>query len=1044
MRDDLLSRYDYRRVRAATRQVLGFDPNPAPFHAFPEDLFSGGHPVGAPRLIMTHASKTGAGRLLGVAVLLCLGALLWLAPWGAAGREEGVEVVQRSVATTIGAQAGDELLPGVGSSEMRLPEQVSAEALAAARAAAALRDGSPPVVQLIGKVLGPAGEAVAGARVLVTTGRSAGSSLGMALEDRELRGVCSTESDSAGQFRIGTGEGIPELEEGRTVAALIRSPGWVVRSCRLGRFPGRRPMVAAPIVMEPAETITGRVLGPDGLPVEGATVYFGQASPLGGFRVSAPSRGYLLGMTPEEGTFRCDELAPGPFHLVVEKPGHPVAFHEGEVSAGRGLAGVVVRLGRGDSISGEVDSGDQPPADLWVSAWPVDRGAPAVDRRPRAVRPDAEGRFELEGLRAEGSYRVYVGLDRSPRSPMEGESTVSRSGEHDLRLVWRPRASVRGRVVHRSAITGALEPVERFVVWQAKGAPGDDEFDGRALTDERGEAKVDHPGGVFSIEGLRIGEGEQVPYTFRVRTAGYEQLVRRGVPMGHGAQLDLGDLELTPAPSLRVRVVEAGTDLSVEGARVYLAAASDRVALGRWRLRDRAAHSSDKIRFAETDPDGRAVLQLPVQRPWVLCANGDGFPAGELIVVTGDEEELTVELARGATLTAEVVDEDGNPLKGIDVSLRVRQSGHRDLWVPRRMVQSGEDGIARFEHVEMGEGVVRAELPRMRPRQPRDWSDTAEAVQIPASGEVETRLVMPVSGELRGRVRAGGRALPDARIRLAIQDGDELLRPETTSTTLRAITDTSGEFALRGLPTGTYEVTVNHRNRAMATVFTHQVGPEPEELLIDLAEATVSGRLVYRGSGEPVVGVSIKVRGPSDLHRAWVGQRTLRAERDGSMDARDDWLEPGSLRSGEDGSFAFGGLTVGVPVRLDISGSLVLGKRVNLPPFEAGEAREQVVIEVDAAASLTVVAGSSSGSGRRGRRARQYGIRLRGLDERGGVRSNKVVSRLRGSSYRFSSLTPGRYRVETVDLKAEGAPAVESKELLLEAGERATITMPAL
>ncbi len=995
---------------------------------------------------MRHASNPGRIRLLaGAAALLCAVAVLWVRPWSGLEQEASIELVARESDPDAESSGPRGELSGVAGDEARVAEALSSRALAeqAAVRARARAEEEAPRFQLIGSVLGEGGDPVLGAQVLVTTRRSE-TALGMELTERDMAGVCSVETDASGRFGVGVGADAPELRDGRTVRALIRAPGWAVRHARLGRFPSKLPMTVEPITLRRGITVAGRVVGPDGLPVEGATVYFGQASPLGGFRVSAPSRGYLLGTTPEDGTFRCDELAPGPFHLVVEKPGSPVAFHEGEVSAGRGLSGVVVRLGRGDSIAGEVDSGDLPPEDLWVSAWPVDRGAPAVDRRPRAERPDAEGRFELEGLRADGTYRVYVGLDRSPRSPMAGEFTEAPSGKQDLRLVWRPRASVRGRVVRRSAGTGELEPVESFVVWQAKGAPGDDEFDGRALTDESGETVVSHPGGLFRFDGLRIGEGEQVPYTFRVRAAGFEQLVRRGVPLGHGGHVDLGDLELTPAASLRVRVVEAGTDLPVEGARVFLAAAPDRDTLGRWRLWDRPAHSSDKVRFAESDAEGRAVLQLPTRRPCVLFANADGFPVGDLLDVTRDDEEVVVELARGTTLTAEVVDEEGNPLKGVEVSLRVSQGQRGNLRLPRRMVLSGEDGTARFEHIETGRGEVRAELPRMRPRQPRGWAEVAEVVDIPSSGEVKARLVMPVSGELRGRVRAGGAALPDARIRLAVREGKDLIRPETTSTTLRAIADSNGEFALRGIPTGTYEVTVNHRSRAMATVFTHRVGPEPEELLIDLADAAVSGRLVYRGSGEPVAGVRVRVLGPSELHRAWVGQRTLRAERDGSMDARDDWLEPGSLRSGADGTFAFGGLTVGVPVRLEISGSLILFQRVNLQPFEAGDVREQVVIEVDAASSLTVVAGSSSGSRRRGRRGGQYGIRLRGLDEGGGVRSSKVVSRLRWPSHRFSSLAPGRYRVETVDLRAEGTPAVESRELTLEAGERASITMPTL
>ncbi len=997
---------------------------------------------------MPQARNTGTKLLLGAAAGLLVGAaVLWIGPWSGGEPVGSGEIVTRTSGSAEGPTGPVGDLTGVAGEQVRIAEALSPRALAeqAAARARARAEREAPRFQLTGSVVGPGGEPIPGAQVLVTTRRSE-TALGMELTERDLAGVCFVETDAGGRFGVGADDSTPELQKGRTVSALVRAPGWAVQPVRLGRFPSLLPMVVEPISLTPGISVAGRVLGPDGLPVHGATVYFGQASPLGGFRVSTPSRGYTLGVTPEDGAFRCDELAPGPFHLVVEKPGHPMARYEGEVSVGRGLEGVVVRLDRGGSIGGVVEAKGTSPDELWVSIWPADRDAPDVDRRPRAVRPRADGRFEVLGLRPAARYRLTVGPNETPRSSMDAESVVARCGDTGVELTYRPRASVRGRVVHRPQAGGPAVPVESFVIWTRSGPPpADDDFRGKALEGEEGEVVTSHPGGRFAIDGLGVAPGKRESYTLRVRAPGYAQLVRRGVLVSHGEDVDLGDLELAASAGLRVSVVEGRSTLPVEGARVFLAPSSSRSALAWWRARGgRPADSSSVVRYGETDGDGAVVLQAPSERPWALFVEADGFASGELVNLTGTEGEITVEITRGATVTAEVVDGAGEPLAGVEVDLRLERRGGPQGEIPPRVGRSNESGVALFQNVGAGRATVRVAQPRMRPRQPREWREVVEIVDVPKDGAVTVRLETQRSEVLRGRVRAGGVALPDARIRLAVREGKDLIRPETTSTTLRAIADSNGEFALRGIPTGTYEVTVNHRSRAMATVFTHRVGPEPAELLIDLAEAEVSGRLVYRGSGEPVAGVRIRVLGPSELHRAWVGQRTLRAERDGSMDARDDWLEPGSLRSGADGTFAFGGLTVGVPVRLEISGSLILFKRVNLQPFEAGDVREQVVIEVDAAASLTVVAGSSSGSGRRGRRGGQYGIRLRGLDEGGGVRSSKVVSRLRGPSHRFSSLAPGRYRVETFDLRADGAPAVEIRELSMKAGERASITMPTL
>ena len=445
------------------------------------------------------------------------------------------------------------------------------------------------------------------------------------------------------------------------------------------------------------------------------------------------------------------------------------------------------------------------------------------------------------------------------------------------------------------------------------------------------------------------------------------------------------------------------------------------------------------VRYGETDELGAAELQRPRERPWSLFVDADGFPSGELLSLTGAEDEVTVRVTRGATVTAEVVDGAGQPLAGVDVDLQLSRRGEPEGSIPQRVVRSDERGIARFENVGAGRATLRAASPRMRPQQPRAWREAGRSVDVPEEGAVVVRLESQLCGVLRGRVRVSGTPLSDARLRLAVRQGKQLLRPDVTSTALRAITGPDGRFELRGVPAGRYEVTVNHPSRGLAAVFTHEVRPEAEELLIDLTDAAVEGRLVWSGSGAAAGGVTIRVQGPSDLHRAWVGERSLREELDGDLDATDRWLEPGRLRSDADGRFRIGGLSAGVPVRLEISGDLVVRKRVRLEPFEDGEVRDQLVIEVEPAAALTVAAGAS-----RGRSQRSRGIRLSGLDGTGGASSRTTVTRVRRGRHRFEGLRPGRYRVEVIDLKAEGAPVLESEEVTLAAGERATVTMAGL
>ena len=308
---------------------------------------------------------------------------------------------------------------------------------------------------------------------------------------------------------------------------------------------------------------------------------------------------------------------------------------------------------------------------------------------------------------------------------------------------------------------------------------------------------------------------------------------------------------------------------------------------------------------------------------------------------------MVLELVRGSSLAAEVVDLAGNPLKGVEVSMRVSGEEGGSIWLPRRVVRTDAAGVALFEHIEAGVATVRAEPPRMRPRQPKAWQEAVERVEVSEGEELAVRLVMPLSAELRGRVRLGGAPLPDARLRLAVDEGGQILRPDTTSDTLRAITNEDGEFALQGVPTGTYAVTVSHRSLAMASVFTYEVRPEPSELVVDLVETRVSGRVVLEGTGEPARGVQVRVAGPTQLHRAWIGQRALREDWWGGMDSSDRWLEPGKLTTGEDGTFEFAGITPGVPVSLELSGELIRAKTESLGVFDEGTVREEVILEVE-------------------------------------------------------------------------------------------------
>jgi hypothetical protein len=229
--------------------------------------------------------------------------------------------------------------------------------------------------------------------------------------------------DAEGRYRL---EGLPLGAS--TIAADAQGHRGAVRDVVLEEGANRLDFE-----LDGALEISGRVLGPDGLPVAGANVLFLGAStrPLGRARTDAA------------GEFR-DEIDDGVrVILTARKDGVGASPEVGPILVqGASISGVELRLEGGGAISGQVHGLD---LDQMARVGVV--AAPAHERSPWSrvgARPDYEGRFRIEPLTA-GEWIVTASLEG--RSARASVSLPDAASESSVDLVFEPGYSLTGTVL---------------------------------------------------------------------------------------------------------------------------------------------------------------------------------------------------------------------------------------------------------------------------------------------------------------------------------------------------------------------------------------------------------------------------------------------------------------------------------------------------------------------------------------------------------------------------------------------------------------------
>lgn len=468
---------------------------------------------------------------------------------------------------------------------------------------------------MAGRVVGPDGQGVSGARILLHGG--------------PLDDCFKGHSDAEGAYRI---QGLPVNTECRLV---VKKKGLAER-------------VSEPFTPKPGEyragftvrlvrgaTLSGRIRDDQGMPLRGACIHVRHADRLAGFL-----NGRLGNRADDAGRFTVTALPAGRYDLEVLAWGHIGQTRSGLIVAEDAVqdnVDFVLERGR-RTISGRVvDEEGQPVSKVDVATY-----ASSVHKGQRggiaSTLTGAQGQFTLEGL-APGTCTLSIMHSR--KGLMRPEPLEVRAGAEDVVVVLRRSACLHGTV--RRADTGGPVPTF-FVRWFHGHVARSQEF-----SDSEGR---------FRIEDLKPGE-----YRLEAGTSeGWVSPLLVPVRVVRGGEPTRLDLVLQPGGLLEGRVL-APDGSPLFGARVSV---------------HRKHGPSGTVARTATDGAGRFSMKSLASGDYMVGAcHQDWIESwSEATVGPGRGSKVEIRLlGEGGALQVTVKDRRGMPITSATVRIRRPDGG---------------------------------------------------------------------------------------------------------------------------------------------------------------------------------------------------------------------------------------------------------------------------------------------------------------------------------------------------------------------------------
>lgn len=921
-----------------------------------------------------------------------------------------------------------------------------------------------------GRVVDERGMPVSGAEVRVAGNRfelEFGAMISASLTELGTEAasrVLNTTTDAAGRFELrGVEPGSPMLKVVAAGFAPLVEEGLTLAD-------GERLELADDLVALDSAIVSGIVLDHAGRPVADAEV-----------RASATDVGFeglVFGPSPipdttsdANGLFRLDTLPRGPLKLRVTHAEHVAAERDLDASEARALPEFELRLGQAVAIRGRViEVPVTEAADLVVVAERVEpEGLFDAFEGPRAAEVDADGRFEVSGLKPETQWRLSARPKAESNGPfgfanyLDGGNRVTEvvtatAGDADVSLRWQGGASVTFRVVDDR--TG--EPIENLEVKQGFGWLSE-------LTNGFGRRDSATPGGVVRIDDLSP-ENPTDRLMVSVDSPGYAQWKREDIEVVPGEVVDLGTIRLESVPQVLVTVLDRETGAPIEGARVSLSPELEGgTEAGGMSFRSVTMTTSvgdvgdmDEIEIggspfdkhtAKTDEAGVATLDSFEGRRVVVEVKKRGYAPSKVtgwLLPEGEVVTKTMKLERGASVEILALDANGDPLAGRRIEHR--KSGEGDGGVAtlgfgggRDALVTGADGKLTIENLAAGTHGFKLASPgggssfmsmsvvtSVTGGGSNELDDSWTKLFIETGGEYELTLEDSPKGTLTGRITELGEPLSRARISLTKTKGDGATDGVESRISevlgglgdlglgggpASARADREGIFELEHLEPGTYSVRVTHKSRSMPwrTELTISAGDQSQDF--DLPVSILAGR-VTGPDGRPVANVPVSVERATD-------------EQDGGSETISTSIS--IVSTGGPAGFSLGGGRA--PIRTDENGEyelrgvapdadLVVTAEAQGPGLRPGssktvrvaadERRGGVDVQIPEGGGLEVVVTRADGS------APQFAMLTLDPD---GFEGESKTEFLQGGKGTVTGLAPGRYtaRVQGGSIASLGA-----------------------
>jgi protocatechuate 3,4-dioxygenase beta subunit len=580
-----------------------------------------------------------------------------------------------------------------------------------------------------------------------------------------------------GRFRF------EDLAPESSCSLIIRHAGYTT-----ARLPGVKAPTSEPLRVElaAARVLNGRVVGPLGEPVQGASIDQIETRQI---RLGGSGSGMTSsesgGRTDAEGRFQLNELAAGPVDLIVSAEGYKRRTLNGIEAPEAGGPELAISLEKGEALTGKVvDSHGEPVAAAALHALP-EEPLTHGSREVEAV-TDGDGRYRLEGLET-GRYSVQA---ESPDGQSVDTSAEIRPGVNRLDLAFPGGTDVTGRVLDRDGIpvpgaTASLLTAPSGRIFHAVAA-AEGWFHIRAVPDgdyllagaAEGFSSTLQPGEIHiagqAVQGLELRLDRGTVLTGRLLGIKSEEIsiIQASTRPGSGPHawktgtaegesyrisgLSPGAWEVTAFTSgdRNARgsvVIEPGMDratLDLEWATGFTL--SGRVLLDNAPLAD--AHILIQGPEAASPSGGRTVTAwdgsfrfpgLRAGRHVVAVAGHGGIGFSQDLEISGDRE-ITIEISTGA-VSGQVLSAAGAPVAGALVSLFGEKPGENpDLasGFQGPAVRSGEQGSFELPHLAAGSYRVKVRA--------EGFADAENRIVVTPGGMVRMEVVLkeaPGKGE---------------------------------------------------------------------------------------------------------------------------------------------------------------------------------------------------------------------------------------------------------------------------------------------------------